>query len=194
MAHLGFIVFLVGLTVASWFASKVVPAEEGTGALAKIGVWGADAGLFFAVGILLMVVGGVIARRANKPEKPKGKTEGESDKETTGLEGAMKLLDDMSERLSALDASTLPEGGQALADELDAILSDQIPDFLDHRTLLIDRLGLATFAEMIGSFAQMERGAARAWSAITDEAWAEVPPSLDKARTAVKRARAAFDS
>jgi len=189
MAHLGFLVFLVGLTVASWFASKIVPAEEGTGALAKIGVWGADAGLYFALGIVLMVVGGVIARRAQRPAKPTGS---EGGKPESGMEKAIALIDEMTAKLETLDASSLPEGHQALADELDAILSDQIPDFLDHRTLLIDRLGLARFAEMIGSFAQMERGTARAWSAITDEAWAEVPPSLDKARTAVKRAREAM--
>ena len=83
----------------------------------------------------------------------------------------------------------LPEGAQALADTLDELLTDTVPDFLDHREELIEKLGLETFAELIGQFASMERGAARAWSAITDEAWGEVGPSLDKAKSSLAAAR-----
>lgn len=190
MAYVGFSVFVVGLTIASWFASKVVPAEEGMGALDKVAAWGADSGLFFASGLILMVVGGVLARRAQRPDADDGPKAGKPG----GLDAAKKLLDDMCTRLDGLDAASLPEGGDAIAAELDQLLDDQVPDFLDHRKLLIDRLGLATFAEMIGSFAQMERGAARAWSAITDEAWSEVAPSLERARTSAKRARELFDA
>lgn len=197
MAHLGFVVFLAGLTIASWFASKIVPAEDGAGALAKVGAWASDSGLFFAGGIALIVIGGVIARRAQRPppkaEGPEKEGPYRGGPEATGLEAAIELLDSMSSKLEALDATSLPGGSEALAGELDSMLSDQIPDFLEHRKLMIDRLGLATFAEMIGSFAQMERGTARAWSAITDEAWAEVPPSLERAKRAAKRARELFD-
>ncbi len=34
----------------------------------------------------------------------------------------------------------------------------------------------------------MERATARAWSAITDQAYDEVPPSLEKAQAAIHRA------
>jgi hypothetical protein len=35
----------------------------------------------------------------------------------------------------------------------------------------------------------MERNVARAWSALTDSAWDEVGPSLDRARAALERAQ-----
>lgn len=201
MAHLGFVVFLAGLTIASWFASKVVPVDSGsavglesTGALAKVGAWAMDAGLFFAVGIVLMIVGGVIARRAQRVGNETSENDGPGGPQSTGLEAAIELLDSMSAKLDSLNADSLPDGSDAIAADLDAILSDQVPDFLEHRKLMIDRLGLEVFAEMIGSFAQMERGTARAWSAITDEAWSEVPPSLARAKRAAKRARELFDA
>ncbi|MEO0323839.1 MAG: hypothetical protein AAF447_12840 [Myxococcota bacterium] len=67
-----------------------------------------------------------------------------------------------------------------------------VPDVLELRAALMDALGLEAFASMIGHFASMERNAARAWSALTDEAWAEVGPCLDRAREGLQRARDAL--
>ena len=64
----------------------------------------------------------------------------------------------------------------------------------DMREAMIRQLGLETFAEMIGHFASMERGAARAWSAIVDEAWDEVGPSLERARAGLANARQVLEA
>ncbi|MEM9070922.1 MAG: hypothetical protein AAGE52_20600 [Myxococcota bacterium] len=199
MKQLGFLLFLGGLTVASWFASKVVPtctdeiqegcAAEGDPADAVI-TWASDAGPLFAVGIALMVLGGVLARRAGKPASTESDTaEGPYRGGASDAQVVVDILDQMSAQLDGLDASDLPKGAQPLADSLDSLLSDRVPNILDRRDMLVEKLGLEAFAEMIGHFATMERGAARAWSAITDEAWDEVGPSLERARRGIRNAR-----
>lgn len=198
MKQLGFVLFLVGLTVASWFASKVVepPSRDGQAAeerpdpIGTVTRWAGDAGLPFAAGLALMIAGGVIARReqraaalvareaADGPAKPGG-----------GAATVLPMLDAIADRLDALDPSGLPDGAQELADAIDDLLTEQVPEVIERREALIDALGLETFAEMIGHFATMERAAARAWSAITDEAWDEVATSLERAKRGIHRAR-----
>lgn len=67
-----------------------------------------------------------------------------------------------------------------------------MPAFLDHREDLIDKLGVAGFAEMIGHFASMERNTARAWSALTDEVLDEVGPCVERACSEITLAVAAL--
>ncbi len=199
MKHISFVVFVVGLTVACWYASKVVPAPEPAqpseatiaepDPVAGIVRWFDDAGLPFLAGLGLMIIGGVMARRAQRPTRKTGERASEGPYRGGGTEKVVELLNEMAASIDALDASTLPEGSAKLAEDLDGLLTTTIPDFLDYRRAMIDDLGLETFAELIGHFASMERGAARAWSAITDEAWAEVPAALERAQIGIGRAR-----
>lgn len=192
MKMIGFVIFAAGLTVAGWYASLVPRGEELVGT-ARITAWFDQGGPPFLVGIALMIIGGVIARRAGKMAAKKAAGgQGEGDGPYRGGEGpkpVLALLDEMVETLQPLSADGLPDGRKELADTLDALLADTVPDFLDQREALIEKLGLETFAEMIGHFASMERGAARAWSALTDEAWGEVGPSLEKAKAGILAAR-----
>jgi len=195
---LGFVLFLAGLTVASWYASKVVEPPPANGEAAEprpdpIGAvtrWGAEAGLPFAAGLVLMIAGGVLARREQHAaarlarEAADGPTE-----EGGGAAAILPLLDAIAKRLDELDASELPQGAQPLADAIDELLTEQVPEVVERREALIESMGLETFAEMIGHFATMERAAARAWSALTDEAWPEVATSLERAKRGIARAR-----
>ena len=178
---IGLLVFIVGLFVASAFGGRIVEVESETPRPAqRLVAWGEVAGLPFLLGLALMIGGGLVARRASKED------EGGGEAAATGT--PQEQLRQMQATLDGLDATMLPGNAQGLADQLDAVLSDAVPNFLDGREALIERLGLERFAEMIGSFAVMERNAARAWSAITDEAWAEVPQCIERARTGLKHA------
>jgi hypothetical protein len=191
MKLIGFLIFVAGLTVAGWFASYV-PRGEGLVGLARIQVWFGHAGIWFLVGIGAMIVGGVLARRANKAPAGSDAATGQDGGAYRGGSGpkhVLALLDEIASTLEPLTADGLPDGSKKLADTLDALLADTVPDFLDQRELLIDKLGLETFAEMIGHFASMERGAARAWSALTDEVYSEVEPSLQKAKDGIAAAQ-----
>ena len=207
MKYLGFVLFVAGLTIASWFASKVVsPSKEeasveGTAEVAGqeqvnpvdvVIAWAKDAGFPFAGGILLMVLGGVLTRRE---ERKVGKANLPGDSSTdhpdrkTQKPTAMEILAEIETDLDSLHADQLPQQAAELSASLDELLSERIPDFLEQRAFLVDHFGLEVFAEMIGHFAVMERATARAWSALTDEAWEEVEPSLKRAKSGIALAR-----
>ncbi|MFT5358283.1 MAG: hypothetical protein ACI9KE_005521 [Polyangiales bacterium] len=195
----GAIIFVVGLTYASWFASYVPAPEEGqelpTG-LARVSLWWAQVGTRFVGGILFMIIGGPLARFADKKalaaktgnsgDGPYRGTDKGADEPGAALEGILKAI----RALPVDDMKTQP---QALADAIDVILTEQIPFFLDKRQELITSLGLERFAEMIGYFASMERATARAWSALTDEAFQEVLPSLQRAERGAVHATSALN-
>ncbi len=188
----GFILFLAGLTVAAWYASYIPYSETPILGLQRVGVWASQAGLPFAGGLMLMIAGAIIARVANKPLSAKKDASGEGPARGQEVDDAARLLEEIATDIQALHTSDLPKGAKPLADAIEQILEEQVPAFLDHRQRLIEALGLESFAEMIGHFATMERGAARAWSALTDEAWDEVEPSLARAKVAAVAARAAM--
>ena len=193
MRYAGFGLFVIGLTVASWYAAYV---PEGIGA-ERIGNWFSAVGIQFLAGWVTMIVGVVVARAAAKKDTPADEAANANSADTAGeaiqqMRLIARRIDDIAGRdLAPADVAQAP---RKLADELDHLLTEEIPVFLDARPLLIDRFGLETFAELIGHFAVMERAAARAWSAITDEAWDEVPPSLTKAQAAVHRSLDVLDA
>lgn len=194
MKFVGFILFLAGLTVAAWYAAYIPYSEEPALGLDRVSLWASQAGLPFAGGMMLMIAGAIIARVANKPLSAKRGDEAEGAPSGSEIADASLLLQEIAAEIQALETSGLPKGAKPLADAIEVILEERVPAFLDHRQRLIEALGLEKFAEMIGHFATMERGAARAWSALTDEAWDEVEPSLARAKRAAEAARGAMVS
>ncbi|MEM6956250.1 MAG: hypothetical protein AAF645_11195, partial [Myxococcota bacterium] len=102
------------------------------------------------------------------------------------------MLESIEAKLLEMNASDLPVGAEKLSAELDKLLNEDVPAFIDQRTAIIDELGLEQFAEMIGHFSSMERAAARTWSALMDEAYAEAVPSLARAKRAAAAAKEAY--
>jgi hypothetical protein len=181
------LLFVAGLLLALTHAAYV---PSGEGLSARVGAWFDAVGVVFLVGLGAMMAGALLARRLASPRNgARAAGAGVGDAVTT----AQELLADLERTLAPLEAAGLAEDAArqgALKAALDTILEDRVPDFLELRTALIDALGLETFAAMIGHFASMERNTARAWSALTDEAWQEVGPSLERAREGLARARA----
>lgn len=195
---IGAILFVVGLTYASWFASYVPTPEEGevlpTG-LARVSLWWGQVGTRFIGGLLLMIIGGPLARLADRRARDaKAKKTGDGPYRGTdqGADEPAAALDGILTSIRALPVADMKKKPKALADAIDVILTDQIPFFLDMRQDLITNLGLERFAEMIGYFASMERATARAWSALTDEAFQEVLPCLQRAERGAVHAASAL--
>ena len=186
MRAAGYALFLIGLTVASWFGARFVPSPEGAAPLARLGAWFTVAGLPFLGGLAAMIVGGLLARRASAAAR--APVEAEHHEGPAGLRAARAELVAIAAKVEALSADQLQTDPKALADTIDHLLEEDVPSFLEHRQTLIDELGLERFAELIGRFAVMERSVARAWSAITDEVYSEVEPSLDKAKLGIAAA------
>ncbi len=186
---LGTLLFVTGLTYAAWFAAWLPTDGSAHEGMARVTAWIDAVGTRFFGGVLFVIVGGLLARRANKMERKPEKAEAGASEATY-----QEAFADVVASVDGLDASALPGSAKELSESFDALLNDKVPQFLGFRTTIIDELGLERFAEMIGHFASMERAAARAWSVLTDEAWAEVAPSVKRAKAAAARADKALSA
>lgn len=191
MQRLGFLVFVIGVILSSWYAARYVPASaiHGSGAaghitsMDRLDAWADVAGAPFAVGAVLMVVGGIVARRAMaRTARSHATAAGEEVVDTH------TMLSHIDTAIAALPTGDPAQHADALRHQLDVLLDELIPAFLDARQRHELSLGSAGYAELSSAFASTERGLARAWSALTDEAWAEVPPCLDSAKQSIAQA------
>lgn len=185
MRILGFVLFLAGIGVAGVYASypahpDVEEGEQPTPS-ARISAWADGAGLGFAIGAVLMIAGGLIVRRdGGASEGPEGGRLGHAEK-------APQTVRKIRERLEGLPVNELPERAEEVKAGLDEILEELAPSVVDRREALILSMGLGPFAEMIGQFSAMERNTARAWSALIDEAYDEIPACVTRAQDAATR-------
>ncbi|MGE0329037.1 MAG: hypothetical protein AB7K71_19305 [Polyangiaceae bacterium] len=193
MKILGLVVFVVGIFVAGSYAARPgdlkLPEGQEPTPKERLVAWKDVAIGPFAVGLLLMLGGAVIARR-----RPAASGEVDTaELKTGGRRSPEELLEQLADAVERFDVSALSDSNKApIADRIEGLLEDEVAQFLDAREELIAKLGLNGFAQMIGDFATFERNLARAWSALTDSAYEEVPPSLERAGEALARARKAF--
>ncbi|MFG0275253.1 MAG: hypothetical protein ACF8QF_09365 [Phycisphaerales bacterium] len=90
------------------------------------------------------------------------------------------------------DLPSLPDDRarcEAIVEMLGRVQRDQVPVFVDARTLLISRLTLAGYAALMDRFAAMERQINRAWSAAADEHYPEASACIEKANLIVGETR-----
>lgn len=195
MKQLGFALFLGGVILSSWYAARLVPDSDVTSggessamsSMERLQAWGDLAGVPFGIGILLMVGGGVMSRRGRARGAPGGNFE--TGAASAGRSGnILTLLEQIEQAVTQLPTQNVAADADELHHALDRILEDLIPSFLEQRSHQIDRMGLGDYAEMISVFATAERTLARAWSALTDEAWFEVQPNIDRARESLGEA------
>jgi len=221
MRALGMVLFVIGVLVASCYAARAVhPQGTGPGGEVtsgdRISAWGHVAGAPFAAGMVLLVVGGLLSRVRRPGAPPPRPIPTGTEHEGFEAEGVADLIlegEPVPEHVKsehpqappvllmriAAKLDQLPDGNTAehvaeLHQTLDEILEQDVAEFLDQREDMIAELGLTRFAEMIGHFASMERNTARAWSALTDEAYDEVPPSIERARSGLAMARKTLSS
>lgn len=195
MKIVGFVLFLFGVTLAGGYAAAIPPRADVSEdappltATQRITAWWDVGGPPFLGGMALMIVGAVLARRARRPE-PEASADSPY-RDGPSSSATSEMLSEIADELGKLPDSFTSKDDDAQA-VLDNLLEERIPQFLDRREAMIEKMGLEDFATMIGQFAMMERGIARAWSAMTDECYAEVGPSLDRAKTALSAARRAL--
>jgi hypothetical protein len=191
MRVLGFVLFFAGIGVASVYASYPAhpDVEEGEepSPSARISAWADGAGVGFGIGAILMITGAVVVRR------DRGTTEGPGGGRAGHAERAPDTVRKIRERLEGLPVDELPERAAEVQAGLDEILEELAPSVIDRREALIASMGLGPFAEMIGQFSTIERNAARAWSALIDEAYDEVPGCVERAKDAATRTLEALE-
>ena len=209
MKTAGYALFVAGVIVSSCFAARAVsPAGTGKDGQVtprdRISAWAGVAGVPFGMDVVLMVAGGLLARRrrgvgaGQGTERRGGAPEGAVDRASEGQRvgsdrsigeahrDPRSIVGDIRDKLAVIAAD--PAATEKIFASLDDIVENDVAEFLEYRQALIDELGLAKFAEMIGHFAMMERNVARAWSAITDGAPFEVPDCIERAQLGIKMA------
>ncbi|HJL16660.1 MAG TPA: hypothetical protein RMH99_13440 [Sandaracinaceae bacterium LLY-WYZ-13_1] len=184
MRWVGMLLFLAGIGLAGVYASRPAPVEveegESPDPAEQVSTWWSLAGWPFTAGAVMMVLGGLVARRDRGATTAAGGHAKDEEKAPALVRRIRERLDEVPE-----DARAEPEKAKQ---RLDEVIEDLIPRVLDRREAMIARMGLGDFAEMIGHFAQMERNAARAWSCLIDEAYDEIPACLERARDGADRA------
>ena len=190
MQRLGFAIFVAGVIVSSWYAARYIPPAsiQGSGkdgaitSMDRLEAWGGVAGAPFAGGALLMMAGGIIARRAMAHQAKAGAL-GDGEQQDTHT-----MLAGIEAAIAALPEGDPKQHAEDLRKQLDVLLDEMIPEFLDARQRHELHLSVVGYAELSSAFASTERGLARAWSALTDESWAEVPPCIEAAKQSIAQA------
>lgn len=181
--YVGFLaIFSVGLAVAGVAAGRLIGVAEGQPkplGMELVGAWATDAAIPFIAGLVLMLIGGVGARRVSSSSA--------RDSASTNEDPSL-ILGEIKRLLSVIDAQS-PKAAALLSD----ILEEKIPSIFDQRDALMARYGVGAYAEFAGDFASFERNAARAWSALTDGVVHEAEQSLLTADAALERATASYE-
>lgn len=152
--------------------------------------WARVAGLGWALGLSLIVVGAVLARRQLAAEHAGG-ADGSGG---VDLRGALVAVTAELQRLTE-EIEDLPFDDDAPATRaaIDRLVDAHLTPVIEQRGQLIARHGLTTFAGYFGLFSAGERKLARCWSALTDGHPVVAREALDEARSAFAAALAAYE-
>ena len=184
------LLFVIGIGVAGVFASRVARPDIAEGErpspAARVGAWWDAAGIGFSIGAVMMIAGALIARRE------RGGSVGPAGARAPHAE-VPEVLAQILRELEAIPSDPGADTAATTKARLDEVLEELVPKVLDRRDALVARMGLGPFAEMIGHFASMERNAARAWSALIDEAYDEIPACVERAKSEIALAIEALE-
>lgn len=122
--------------------------------------WIDVAGPMFTLGILMMVAGALMARRAG------GASAGGAARQRVGfVDTCGRLREEIDQLIEAMGNDADPT---TLRAQLDGMQAELIDPLVEERAAMVKRHGLGTFAEYFGSFSGAERQLHRAWSALAD--------------------------
>ncbi len=184
MKAAGSVCFVLGLVLSATYAAR--PASLNAELMAKLSsrglltLWAEVALVPYLVGLLLMIVGVVLARW-RRPGLAVAATEGR------GAGAPEELLTQIEAAVAKLDFTSPVED---TSQQISELLEGEMAAFVEHGPALTARLGLLAYSELNGEFARAERNLARAWSALIDGAHEEVPLAVGRAQTALERVRA----
>lgn len=158
-------------------AASVVPAPG-----ERLADWFRVSGVPFTVGLALVVIGAVLARRASHHDAGSS-----ADQDPRGPVDFGALCAELIERVRALHASLAANVAPTRQDleaskkQVEAIQVDCVERLVGARISVERRYGLATFAAIFGPLSGGERLMNRTWAALTDGQAPEAIASLEGA-------------
>lgn len=173
-------------TAAEAAVGIVAPASPGD----RLKDWFSLSGIPFLLGLVLVVVGAVIARQAAH-----GDDDGATDAQGRPVDFGV-LLGTLIDDLRAISAEARrvaePTAGDfdRLRQRVHDLQADKVERLVGARRAVERRHGLATYAAIFSPFSGGERALNRAWATLADQHWPESMASLEKAEALFAAARA----
>lgn len=151
---------------------------------AQVGLWG------WLVGIALVVVGAVLARREHgRAHVIDGEGPGGALDVTAAID---RVRDEIARLRDLLDRLADEATAAELRERLDRLALEVIAPVVAAREGFVARHGLVVFASWFGPLSEGERKLARCWSALTDGHEGAAREALDEAEAAFAEALAAW--
>lgn len=171
-------------------------AVKGKPAGERLGTWFDLAGLPFLGGLALIIMGGLLGRKAARDEAEREGSEGGQDAkgEQRGpvdfgvmlgeLEAA---VNEIAADMEAHDEPT-PVDHERVKGEIEELQLEKVEQLVEARMRLQLRYGVGGFAQVFGPFSAGERNLNRAWSAVVDHHWPEASDAIKLAGIYFKEA------
>ena len=150
---------------------------------ARLSAWFAGGGPFFVLGLVVIVAGALLVRRA---ERTSGRTGGEAEaSQHSGAPATLaEAMQGLERQVDALLERAQREGPDwgGIKETLEQLRYEHIEPVVEARERYLRQLGMERFATAFGPFSSAERMLYRAWSALVDGYHDEVVASLRTAR------------
>ena len=142
-------------------------------------------GLGWLLGVVLIVVGALVARRQIAEQQAGGGADTVAADFPGTVRKALEVVDEVDGLIAGLE---MEDDGPEAREKIDDLVAMHLGPLVDARGQLIARHGLAAFAMYFGPFSGGERNLARTWSALTDGHAPEARSSLQAARQSFEEA------
>jgi len=166
-------------------AAKAKIPPEAVEASTRLSGWFSANGLPFSAGVLLIIFGGLLARRADKTAMQAALPGGVGAKKDAVDFGVKLVTTAATVRtlygvMSDVKARSVA-GLEPFKSQVEAIIQNDIEPLIETKHQVIGRFGMAGFAQLFGPLSGAERYLNRAWVAMVDRHWDEAQNSLDRA-------------
>lgn len=166
---------------------------------ARLGAWFKLSGVPFLFGLIFVVAGSLLSRKALKDELD-SRSEKSNDNESGPVDFGQKLAS-LSQDVKAL-ADEMAQRAEGPTEEDFALVQARLETFqlegfeplIEARVQVQARHGLAGFAAIFGPLSSAERFINRAWSALVDRHWPEASASVANAAREIDVARGEIDA
>lgn len=156
-----------GMTLTAELLAKLRAAREKRVRVKEFSFRGWSEWWLFVVGCVGMLAGAVIVRRENARQLALGHADAKTGAGPDAVLHTIRTqLDALRQRLSRTSEAT--ELHFLVLESVGQMIAEQIPSFIAARPVLVSRLGLAGYAQLMDHFAAGERQLNRAWSAAAD--------------------------
>lgn len=149
----------------------------------------------FLVACAQLLLGAALVRmdrRRRLDEAQRDAQAGQADSPAQVFARIRGVIDGLLNELGDQPASR-PDPAERILHRLDAVQGELVPAFVEARPLLVARMGMAGYAELMDHFAAMERQINRAWSAAADGVVEESIDCLRRAQALAREVQAVLD-